>query len=73
MCTDDCAASTSSKIFGKKFVPSAHGSIVAAVDHAKASAASCGRVPLRAANASVAACAPAGVTASAAAASSAAA
>ena len=34
MCTDERAASTSAKIRGKKFAPSAHGSIVAAVDHA---------------------------------------
>ena len=64
MCTDDCAASTSAKMRGKKFAPSTHGSIVAAVDHANGSAASCGRAPPRATNASVAACAPAGVTAS---------
>ena len=64
MWTDDCAPSMSSKMRGKKFAPSTHGSIVAAVDHAKSSAASCGRVPLRAANALVAASAPAGVTAS---------
>ena len=61
MCTDDRAASMSAKIRGKKFLPSAHGSIVAAVDHANSSVASWGRVPE---NASVAACAPAGVTAS---------
>ena len=65
MCTDDRAASTSAKIRGKKLAPSTSGSIVAAVDHANGSAASCGRVPPRATNASVAACAPAGVTASA--------
>ena len=65
MCTDDFAASTSAKIRGKKFAPSTSGSIVAAVDHANGSAASCGRVPSRATNASVAACAPAEVTASA--------
>ena len=39
--------------------PSTNGSMVAAVDHAKSSAASCGRVPSRAAKASVAARAPA--------------
>ncbi len=44
MCTDDCAASTSAKIRGKKLSPSTSGSIVAAVDHANGSAASCGRV-----------------------------
>ena len=43
MCTDERAASTSAKIRGKKFRPSTHGSIVAAVDQAKSSAASCGR------------------------------
>jgi len=43
---------------------SGRGSIVAAVDQAKSSAASRGRVPARAANASVAACASAAVTAS---------
>ena len=64
MWTDDCAPSMSLKMRGKKFAPSTHGSIVAAVDHAKSSAASCGRVPLRAANSLVAASAPAGVTAS---------
>ena len=64
MCTDERAASMSAKMRGKKFAPSAHGSIVAAVDHANSSVASWGRVPLRAANASVAACAPSGVTAS---------
>jgi hypothetical protein len=63
MCTDERAASTSAKIRGKKFTPSTHGSIVAAFDQAKSSAASCGRVPSRAANCSVAACAPAEVTA----------
>ena len=55
MCTDDSAASTSAKILGKKFTPSAHGSIVAAVDHANGSAASRGRAPPRATNSSVAA------------------
>ena len=45
--------------------PSTSGSIVAAVDQANGSAASCGRAPSRATNASVAACAPAEVTASA--------
>ena len=64
MCTDERAASTSAKMRGKKFAPSAQGSIVAAVDQAKSSAASRGRRPSRAANASVAACAPAAVTAS---------
>ena len=64
MCTDERAASTSAKMRGKKFAPSGHGSIVAAVDHANSNAASCGRVPPRAANASVAARAPDGVTAS---------
>ena len=64
MCTVDRAASTSAKIFGKKFTPSAHGSIVAAVDHANGSAASRGRGRTSATNASVAACAPADVTAS---------
>ena len=52
MCTDERAASTSAKMRGKKFAPSTHGSIVAAVDQAKSSAASRGRVPSRAANAS---------------------
>ena len=47
MWTDDRACSMSLKMRGKKFAPSTHGSIVAAVDHAKSSAASCGRVPLR--------------------------
>ena len=46
MCTDERAASTSAKIRGKKFAPSAHGSIVAAVDHANSSVASWGRVSL---------------------------
>ena len=64
MCTDERAASMSAKMRGKKFAPSGHGSIVAAVDHAKSSVASCGRVPSRAANASVAPRAPADVTAS---------
>ena len=64
MWTDDFAPSMSSKMRGKKFAPSTHGSIVAAVDHAKSSAASCGRIPLRSANALVAASAPADVTAS---------
>ena len=63
MCTDERAASTSSKMRGKKLAPSAHGSIVAAVDHARSRAASCGRAPSRAANASVAASAPDDVTA----------
>src|SRR5512134_2040185 len=49
---------------GKKLTPSTKGSIVAAVDQAKSSAASRGRILRRAANASVAASAPAGVTAS---------
>ena len=65
MCTDDSAASTSAKIRGKKLFPSTRGSIVAAVDQAKGSAASWGRIPSRATNASVAACAPSEVTASA--------
>ena len=56
MCTDELAASTSAKIRGKKFDPSTQGSIVAAVDHAKRSGA--------AGDASTAASAPAGVTAS---------
>jgi len=55
MCTVDRAASTSAKIFGKKFTPSGHGSIPAAVDQAKGSAASCGRAAPRATNSSVAA------------------
>jgi hypothetical protein len=63
MWTLERAFSTSSKIRGKKSTPSTSGSIVAAVDHANGSAASCGRTPSRFANASVAACAPAGVTA----------
>ena len=65
MCTDRSAVSTSAKIRGKKFTPSTHGSIDAAVDHAKSRAASCGRLPPRAANAAVAASAPVEVTASA--------
>ncbi len=64
MCTDERAASTSAKIRGKKVAPSTSGSIVAAVDQAKSRAASWGRVPSRAANAFVAASAPAAVTAS---------
>ena len=60
MWTLERAASTSAKILGKKLFPSTSGSIVAAVDHAKDSAASCGRPEKR----SVAACAAAGVTAS---------
>ena len=64
MCTDDRAPSTSAKIRGKKLFPSTHGSIVAAVDQAKSKSASCGRGESRAANASVAASAPADVTAS---------
>ena len=40
MCTDERAASTSAKMRGKKFAPSTQGSIVAAVDQAKSSAAS---------------------------------
>ena len=64
MCTDERAASTSAKMRGKKFLPSTQGSIVAAVDHAKPSAASRGRTPSPAPNAAVAACAPAAVTAS---------
>ena len=59
MCTDDRAPSTSAKIRGKNVFPSTHGSIVAAVDQAKSKFASCGRGPSRAANASVAASAPA--------------
>ena len=55
MCTDEVAASTSLKMRGKKAVPSTQGSIVAAVDHAKRSGAG---------DASTAASAPAGVTAS---------
>jgi hypothetical protein len=39
MCTDERAASTSARIRGKKFRPSTHGSIEAAVDGAKWSAA----------------------------------
>src|SRR5262245_10229300 len=66
MCTDDVAASTSAKMRGKKLSPSGQGSIVAAVERAKDSAASCGRTRERAANASVAALAPAAVTAAAA-------
>ena len=46
MCTDERAASTSAKIRGKKVFPSTQGSIVAAVDQAKSSAASWGRRPL---------------------------
>ena len=64
MCTEVAAASTSAKMRGKKLAPSTHGSIVAAVDHANGSAASRGRVPARAANAAVAASAPADVAAS---------
>jgi hypothetical protein len=52
------AASTSAKIRGKNSLPSTHGSIANAVDQAKCSGAS------RGPNASVARCAPAGVTAS---------
>ena len=63
MCTDDRAASTSARIRGKKLAPSTRGSMLAAVDQAKSRAASCGRIPSRAAKASVAACAPADVTA----------
>ena len=63
MCTDDRAFSTSAKIRGKKLLPSTHGSIVAAVDQAKSKSASCGRGESRAANAWVAASAPADVTA----------
>ncbi len=63
MWTDERAASTSARIRGKKFAPSTEGSRLAAVDQAKSKAASCGRTPSRAANASVAARAPAEVTA----------
>ena len=54
MCTDDRAASTSARMRGKKVAPSTQGSSVAAVDQANSSAASRGRTPSRAANASVA-------------------
>jgi hypothetical protein len=64
MWTDDRAAATSAKMRGKKVAPSTQGSTVAAVDQANSSAASCGPVARRAQNASVAACAPADVTAS---------
>ena len=64
MCTEEAAASTSARTRGKKFSPSAQGSSVAAVDQAKSSAASREPAVARAANASVAACAPSGVTAS---------
>ena len=62
-CTEDRAPSTSARIRGKKLVPSTQGSIVAAVDHAKSSAASWGRTSSRAASASVADSAPDAVTA----------
>ena len=65
MWTDERAASTSAKMRGKKLTPSTSGSIVAAVDHAKSSAASRVPAPSRAAKASVAARAPSAVTASA--------
>ena len=64
MCTEDRAASTSARMRGKKFFPSAQGSSVAAVHQAKSSAASRGPAVARAANAAVAACAPSEVTAS---------
>jgi hypothetical protein len=64
MCTDERAASMSAKIRGKKFAPPTDGSIVAAVDHAKSNAASCGPMASRAAKASVAAAASADVPAS---------
>ena len=63
MCTDERAASMSARIRGKKLEPSTRGSMLAAVDQAKSRAASCGRAPSRRAKASVAARAPAAVTA----------
>ena len=63
MWTDEWACSTSAKMRGKKFFPSGQGSIVAAVDHAYGIPTSAGFGSERAANRSVASCAPAEVIA----------
>ena len=63
MWTDEWACSISAKIFGKKFLPSGQGSIVAAVDQAYGIPTSAGFGSVRAAKRSVASWAPAAVIA----------
>ena len=63
MFTDEWACSMSVKMRGKKFFPSGHGSIVAAVDHAYGIPTSAGFGSERASKSSVARCAPAEVIA----------